>query len=167
MPTIDVENIPAELLLLMGTRLCMGRTNTSAGGAGTFGVHLLRNDGGSGVIARLISVVVGPGTSVPYNLGPTQNSGTPGGVRAFADTRVFGEGTSLVTQQDNTGLVTGSTFLTLRSGTNAMAIWQPPVAIAVITPGNAFSVSNGNANEGLQVSWVWVERVAQPSELTL
>jgi len=165
-PMIDVEQVPAELLALSGARLCMGSTKLSAGGVATFGVHLLRNNAGSGMVARLMQVVV-QAAQQTINMGPTQNSGTLGGVRAFADTRLFGEGTALKTMQDNTGLVTGSLFFRYNTDSDAQMVWHPPAAIAVITPGNSFSVANGIADSSLAVSWLWIERQAQPSELNL
>lgn len=162
----DVENVPAELLLLSGARLCMGSALLGAGGATFFGHILLRNQGGSGMIARLLEVnVTAPaGTLV---LGPTQNSDTPIGATAFADGRVFGEGTALGIQGSNNNLVIGSAFWLPTTAADGKYVWQPPAAIAVITPGNAFSVSNGSDNESLRVNFLWIERQAQPSELNL
>jgi len=164
---LDVENLPAELLLLAGTRLCMGRTRTVAGGATFFGIHFLRNNAGTGVVATLLAIIVGFDVATRYNIGPSLNSGTPGGSRAYTDGRVFGEGTALVTMQDNNSLVSGSTFATLRTTAEGHRFFEIPKAIAVITPGTSFSVSNGVADEGLEVSWFWQERQAQPSELNL
>jgi len=164
---IDVENVPAELLVLAGTRMCMGRTRTVAGGATFFGIHFLRNNAATGVVATLLAIIVGFDVATRYNIGPSLNSGTPGGSRAFTDGRVFGEGTALVTMQDNNSLVSGSTFATLRTTPEGHRFFEIPKAIAVITPGTSFSVSNGVADEGLEVSWFWQERQAQPSELNL
>ena len=162
----DVENLPPELFLLSGTRLCMGFTSTSAGGVGTFAIHLLRVNVGTGILATLYDVVAhSAGTIV--NLGPTQNSGTPGGVRAFRDLRVFGEGTAAVLHQDTDSLVTGSTFLRQHINQSDEVIVDMKHGLAVISPGNAFSVSDGNGNLDFNVSWLWIEREAQPSELNL
>ncbi len=166
-PMIDVENVPGKLLLLGGTRLCMGRTSTAGGGAGNFGIHLLRNNAGSGVVATLTALVVGFGVGSNFNLGPTENSGTPGGTRAFVDGRVFGEGTALITQQDNNSLVTGSLFGTITADAQGFVYFEVPKALGIITPGNAFSVSNATANEALRVTWFWRERQALESEFNL
>lgn len=166
-PMFDVENVPAELLLLSGSRLCMARTFTAAGGAGKFGVHLLRNNGDTNAVARLMQVSIAVGVDQGIVCGPTQNSGTAQGTRAFADGRVFGEGTTLVTQADNTGLVPGSTFFEFDAALGQTNFWEPPSAIGVITPGTAFSVGNNSSNVALTVSWLWIERVAQESELNL
>ena len=166
-PMIDVENIPAELLLLSGSRLCMARVVVNAGGATFFGHILLRNPGNSSVVARLIQVVIWSDTAQRMVIGPTVNSGTASGNRAFADGRVFGEGTVLTTHGDNNSLVVGSDFYRIAVNGVDSVIWEPPVAAMVITPATALSVSNGTDNTNLHVSFLWVERVAQPSELKL
>ena len=163
---IDVENVPAELLLLSGSRLCMGTALLGAGGATFFGQMLLRNDAESGVIARLIEIdVTSPAGTIV--LGPTLNSDTAIGVQAFADTRVFGEGTALKIQGSNNNLVFGSLFWAPSTAPDGRYVWRPPAAISVIAPGSAFSVSNGSDNESLRVNFLWIERQAQPSELNL
>jgi len=163
---IDVENVPAELLLLSGSRLCMGTALLGAGGAGMFGIMLLRNAGNSGIIARLmeVNVTAADGTIV---LGPTLNSDTAIGAEAFADTRIFGEGTALKIQGSNNNLAFGSNFWAPTTDADSIYVWRPPAAISVIAPGTAFSVGNGAANVALRVNFLWLERAAQPSELNL
>jgi len=165
-PMIDVENVPAELLLLSGSRLCMGRASLAAGGATFFSTMLLRNSGGTGVVARLIAVNV-TSESGQLVMGPTLNSNTLLGGEAFADTRVFGEGTALKIQGNNNSLVTGPAFWNPATDASDSYNWEPPAAIAVIAPGAAFSVGNQTSNLGMTVSWLWIERQAQPSELNL
>lgn len=165
-PMIDVENVPAELLALSGSRLTMGTTLTGAGGAGNFSISLLRNNGNSGVIARLIYIQVSSADSLIV-IGPTLNSDSANGARAFVDTRVFPEQPSLVTQANNTALVSGPGFMALATDGDGILEYQPPLAIAVIAPGTAFSVGNGTSNIALRVNYLWLERVAQPSELQL
>jgi len=162
----DVENVPIELLLLSGSRLAMGRIFLGAGGAGNFSIALLANALESGVIARLIGINVTGGNQAIL-LGPTQNTAAQGGTRAFADTRVFGEGTALQMQGSNNNLVAGSTFYSIPTLSNGEVRWEPPGGIAVITPGGAFSVSASVANISITVSYLWIERQAQPSELNL
>lgn len=165
-PMFDVENVPLELLLLSGTRICMGVTATTAGGGAFFGIHLLRNNAGSGVIARLIGVEVLMAAGIVV-AGPTQNSGTLSGQRAFVDGRVFGEGTSLVTMADNNSLVQGSNFFQFRTNADLQGRLFPPGGLAVISPGTSFSVGDGLPNVAVVVSWLWTERIAEPSELNL
>jgi len=165
-PMIDVENVPAELLLLSGSKLAMGRVNLIAN-VGFFGTALLRNNGGSGVLGRVMEVEIFSTTSQRVVIGPTLNSAAAQGARAFADGRVFGQGTTLITQGVNTNLVQGSDFYRVSVDGVESHTWRPPGAAMIISPGTALSVSPTTANTDITVSFVWVERVAQPSELNL
>jgi len=162
----DVENVPAELLLLSGARLCAANLFLAAGGPTFFSTGLLRNNAGSGTIARLIEISV---TAVQQNLvlGPTLNSAATTGTRAFVDGRVFGEGTTLITMGSNNNLVIGSFFYAVNTGADGTVIYRPPVAISVISPGTAFSVGCAAVDTALNLSFLWIERQAQPSELNL
>jgi len=165
-PMLDVENVPAELLLLQGSRLCMASVPIGAGGPGFFSTVILRNSGGSGALGRLIEVHV-ESASTTVVFGPTQNSNSAAGARAFADTRVFGEGTVLVTQGNNNLLALGSDFWRVNTNPQGTYVWRPPAAISVIAPGGGFQVTNNSADVALQVNFLWIERQAQPSELNL
>jgi len=162
---IDVENLPIELLLLAGSRLCMGNASLGSNPA-TFTQMFLRNPAGSGVVARLIMIecVISAQSCV---FGPTQNSSTNLGGEAFADTRIFGEGTALKLQGANNFGSAGSTFWQQRSLVDLTLTFAPPGGIAVIAPGAAFSAGPAATNQSFTASWLWIERQAQPSELTL
>ena len=164
-PMIDVENLPAELLLLSGSRLCMA-SGSLASNVGFFTQMFLRNPTGSGVVARLIMIecVISAQTIV---FGPTLNSSTALGGEAFADTRVFGEGTALKLQGNNNFGSAGSTFWQQRALVDLTLTWAPPGGIAVIAPGAAFSAGPLLNNQSFTASWLWIERQAQPSELNL
>ena len=165
-PMIDVENVPAELLLLGGSRLCMATDLQAAGGAGFFSTCILRNGSKTGVIARLLEINVST-TAPNITLGPTLNSDNSSGVRAFVDTRVFGEGTALRTQGNNNLLVVGSTFWVPNVDASNTFVFRPPVGIAVLGPGGSYQVTNNQDNVALRVNWLWIERAAEPSELNL
>ena len=166
-PMFDVENVPAELLLLAGSRLCMGTISSAAGGVGFFSQTIIRNPGDSGVIARIVAIDARISVIGNIVIGPSQNSLTAGGARAFADTRVFGEGTTLVLQQANNLLSAGSTFYIIRDNTLAGIHFEPPSSIAVLAPGGGLQVSPQGSDRAIDASFIWVERVAQPSELNL
>ena len=162
----DVENCPAELLLLMGTRLCVGGENLGAGGATLFTQAMLRNPGGSGSLITVLDVVFSSTTSQRFVYGPTLNTLAVSEVSAFVDTRVFGEGTlgQVLSEQL---LVVGPTFGHIRALANSPQKLAVPRGLAVLAPGTAFSISTTTANTGMTVTFTWLERVAQPSELKL
>lgn len=162
---LDVENVPAELLLLSGTRLCSGTASLGAA-VGFFGQMFLRNPVDSGVIARLIMIECVISAQTVF-FGPTLNSSAALGGEAFVDTRVFGQGTTLKLQGNNNFLSAASTFWQQRSLIDLTLSYRPPVAISVIAPGTAFSLGPALVNQSITASWMWVERSAQPSELNL
>lgn len=164
-PMINVEDPPAELLMLGGSRLCMGRVELAAGGAGNFVQVLLRNPAGSGQLARIVQVSVLVTTAQEIVCGPTLNSLAAVGTTAFADLRLFPQVPSMVTQGVNTGLVAGSTFFSFDTQNNAVNVWEPPVACGVIVPGTAFGVGSNVSNLAATISFLWVERTALESEL--
>jgi len=163
----DVENVPAELLLLAGTRLCMGTISSAAGGVGFFSQTIIRNPAQSGVVGRIIAIDARIDVVGNIVIGPSENSLTSGGARAFADTRVFGEGTTLVLEQANNLLSAGSTFYVIRDQLIEGVKFEPPGGIAVLAPGGGLQVSPQGSDRGITASYIWVERVAQPSELNL
>lgn len=166
-PMLDVENIAAELLVLSGSRLCMGTITLVAGGVGFFSTAFLRVNGGAGIVARVIDVYHVPETSQIINIGPTQNSSADTGVEAYSDGRVFGQGTVAKVQGNNNFLSAGSAFYRPRSRDSIGFRLENYRGFAVVTPGTALSVSNTVDNLGMDVSFMWIERQAQPSELNL
>jgi len=162
---IDVENVPIELLVLSGARLAMGTVIQNAN-VGFFGTVILRNNVGSGVVARLLEIECGVvGANVAF--GPTQNTDSASGATAFLDGRVFGEGTALITQGNNNLLSPGSTFWVQGDDAGNSIKLRPPGGLAVITPGNAFQCGPTVANVAIRANFLWIERQAQPSELNL
>jgi len=164
-PMIDVENVPSELLLLSGTRLCIGR-GFEAALAANFGQIMLRMPGGTGSIATILSVIVFSPTAQALTLGPTLNTYTNTEVEAFTDGRIFGQGTVAKVLGDRL-LVVGSNFMHHQVNGVDATVYTPPRGFAVVTPGTAFSVSNTVVNTAIEVSFLWTERVGQPSEFSL
>ncbi len=167
LPVLDVERVPPELLVLGGSRKAIGRVVLNAGGALNFGHAFLRNNDDSGMIGRLEQMIIWSDTAQRVVVGPTTNSDIASGTRAFTDTRLFGEGTALVTQGNNNLLVIGADFGRIALNGVDSVIWEVPSGISVIGPGTAFMVSNGTANTNLHITFLWVERQAEPSELDL
>lgn len=164
-PMIDMENVPTELLLLGGSRICVGR-GFSNNLAANFSQVMLRMSGGASSIATILEVVAFSDVAQAIALGPTQNTYTLNGVEAFSDGRVFGEGTVARVLFDRL-LAVGSNFMHHQVNGVDATVFSPSRGFATITPGNAFSVSNTVVNTDLEVSFLWIERVAEPSELNL
>ena len=164
---IDVENVPAELLLLMGSRLCLGGDNLGQPGATFFNQAMLRNPGDSGVIITLLEARVSSNSGAQrYVWGPTLNTLATVEPTAFTDTRVFGEGTVGQVRSEAL-LVVGPNFGSGRSPNNQDLILNVPRGLAVLAPGTAFEVSTTVADTAFGFAFSWLERVAEPSELNL
>jgi len=164
-PMLDVENLPSELLLLSGTRLCVGHIAVLAVGA-TIPQAMLRVALETSVVATIHMVSMFSETAQRIAMGPTQNVYPDPGAQAFTDGRVFGEGTVAKVLGDNL-LVVGSDFYRLQIPAGTSIDFIPPKGFSVVTPGTAFSVSGTVGATPLDVSFFWSERVAQPSELNL
>lgn len=164
-PVLDVENVPAELLLLMGSRLCMGRITIAAGGAGNFSQAIL-NRPSSNAIGRVIAVTISGGTAQQYLFGPTQQGAGPlAGSQGFSDTRVFGQGTIFQVTGFNNLLVGGGGLYGVRVPVGESENFIIPNGMGVLGPTGGFAVSCTAANSILEAHFLWVERTAQPSEL--
>jgi len=165
-PMIDVENLPAELLLLSGSKLCMATAALGAGGVGFFTNMILSNPVGSGVIARLMSIEIIISAQT-INFSPTANVSAALGGEAFADTRIIAEGTALKLQGASNLLTAHPARFQKRSLVDLTLTWEPPVAIAVLSPGAGFGFGPNLDNQSMTASLTWIERQAQPSELNL
>lgn len=167
LPVLDVEDPPLELHVLMGSRVCLGRIEVAAGGAGNFSQVIL-NAPASGAIARVVCLFIRQvGFARDVFFGSTQQAAGPlAGSSAFADGRVFGQGTTYKVTGFNNLLATGGGFFGIHVPADGI-LFQPPHGIAVATPEAGFQVSSETANTPLDVSLLWIERVAQQSELNL
>lgn len=164
LPVLEVENVPAELLILQGTYLALGSSRVGAVAA-QFAQAMLRNPGGSGQIITLLEVHAWSDTGQEFGLGPTQNTLATAGLAARSDTREFPNGPTGQVLSESL-LAAGPSFMRIRFVTEPRVV-RPPKALAVIGPGTAFSVTNITANASLLVSFLWQERVAEGSELNL
>ena len=163
---LDVENVPAELLLLMGSRLCLGGADLSTGGPTFFNQAMLRNPGGSAAIITLLDIHCSSASDNRFVWGPTLNTLSNVQLSAFTDTRVFGEGTVGQVLSEAL-LVPGPSFGHARFRSNTDFLLKVPRGLAVIAPGTAFSISCADADTNFSFAFTWLERVAQPSELNL
>ena len=167
-PVFDVEQAPAELLVLGGTRMAMGRSVEVQVGS-NFQMSMLRNPGGSEAIITLLSVSMFSSTAQAFAMGLTQNTfaNLNAANTAFSDGRLFGSSTPVGEVRDGISLVAGVDFYQLRGSAGESIFYEPPKAVAVLSPGTAFSVSATVINTLLLVSYTWTERPAEASELNL
>lgn len=167
MPVLDLENMPAELLVLGGTRMCTGFTSETAVAA-LFQHSELFNPVDSGSIITLLSMAIDSGavevgmvlTSGSFT---TEDTATVG----FVDGRLLDTARPVGQMRHETAGAIGAEHYKVNQDIFNAAFFQPPKAIAVLTPGSGYSIHARTANEFLDVSYSWLERPAEESELSL
>lgn len=167
LPTIDVEQVPGELLLLGGTRICFGSAVVDGAGGLTASIRLI-NPAGSGVLISITSVMISVGTSQPVVYGVDANvAGFTAQLEGSRDSRnrLVGLTTGQVVSDIAAfGLpafgsfqVTNNTPVTLEDRNN----------VAVLAPETSFFVEAGFVDTRLNVTYFWRERTAEQSELNV
>ena len=164
-PMLDVENLPAELYRLGGTRLCFG------GGvlnpvAGQSPRAMVFNPAESGMLVTVTRVDLASNLSPIFRWGVTNTSlGAASGSERFLDTREF-------TPDEPTAEVHQVASVTLAGATNqarALAATtftlEPRNSLAVLAPGTGFEIGVNVQNSALNFGFYWRERVAEQSEL--
>jgi hypothetical protein len=163
---IDVERVPGELLLLGGTQLCMGFSFTVATVA-EFSQSMVRNPGGSGALITIEQAAIFSSAAQITILGPTTNTYSVAGVQTVRDTRRGPAGIPVGRVLSDSLLVAGADFFRAQINGIDSLILKDRNSLAVLAPGTAFSISAGAANTNLTVAWLWRERPAEVSELSL
>jgi len=164
-PTIDVENVPAELLLLGGTRICMG--------GGTIGPTVaeasraqLFNPADSGILATITSCwVAAPVTDIIRWGVVATVFGTAIGTETFTDTRLGLTQQPVVDVREGTAAAfADATNQTILLASTAFHLHDQN-AIAVLAPGTGFEIGLGTDNVRMNYAFQWRERVAEAAEL--
>ena len=164
-PMLDVENLPAELYRLGGTRLCFGGGQLAAS-AGVAPRAMVFNPAGSGMLVTVTRVDVSSNVTLQLRWGVTNaDLGAASGSERFRDTREF-------TPDLPTAEVHAVASVTLAGATsrsfvlsNTNFTLEPRNAIAVLAPGTGFEIGVQGINRLLNFSFYWRERTAEQSEL--
>ncbi len=163
-PMIDMENLPAELLLLAGwrTKFTTKTVGATVGETSRMGIF---NPIDSGLIVVLTDVFLDPSTAllVAYNttttaLADDNFSGAPrdarDGVLVNSGAKVGQQQTGNTVQRGRLVLAASPTFRhTAENG------------LAVLGPGTGFEYGTVSDNQGLNGTFFWRERAALSSEL--
>ena len=167
-PMIDVENVPGELLALMGTRLCFGGTDVAAS-AGNISRGQLFNAAGSGVIATITRVDFSTNTASTFHFGINETElVTDPNDAQFRDTRfdLSSRPVGRIQNQNNNATLAPINGR-IRAAANTNITLQDPNGIAVLLPGDGWNVSPNVVNAPLFFNIFWRERAAEQSELNL
>jgi len=168
-PMFDVENMPAELLLLGGTRICLGG-GAITGVAAEGGTAVLENPPDSGMLVTLERVDFGVAGSAVIRWG-VQNgfraTAVAVGTEDFRDVRNFSPDLPVanVRQISEAALANGTNQT--RLGGSDHLVLDPPNSVCVLPPGTSFEIGVGTVNVTLSYGFSWRERAAEQSELNL
>jgi len=166
-PMIDVENLPPELYLLSGTRLCFGGASEGPS-AGNFARVQVFNPADSGNILTVTSAVFSTNTTqiIRWALTTVEHPTVVTAAR-FRDSRLpVGEAPlGQIRTRDDAGAATP--IGVLRVTLAEPVVLQDPNGLAVLAPDTGFEVGADSANTGVRATFYWKERPTQPSEINL
>ena len=166
-PMIDVENVPGELLALMGTRMVLGNTNRGQQAAEHARGQLF-NPADSGTIITLTTLSARSDSAQLIQMGIVDTPlVTLNVTRAARDSRW--DLTSAVVGQmreDNDAALEPAASFVARIGTAESTIFQDPNGLAVLSPGFGFQVTTTVVNTRITLGFMWRERAAEQSELS-
>ena len=163
-PTLDVENVPGELLFLSGTRLAFGSARQLAVAARFSRVNL-NNPAGSGQLIAITQAIISTtaDTVVRWSFDTSQLGGTLGN-SALRDTREgfvvnpIGE----IRNEDTAGGIAGFGQMVVLASSPFVLTDQN--TIGVLFPGTTFQVVGAVAQVEINCTFYWRERVFQESE---
>jgi len=164
-PTLDVENVPGELLLLMATRIGWAGTAKTPAAGKKAGIQLF-NPADSGQLVAISTLILSPSSTTQLDWGTTTTAlATNTGIPKLRDTR--GEGGSrgvsqLRTSADTVALASG----TVRVLANDTFTLNDINTVCVLAPGTGLTITGG-PDINFRAQFFYRERVAEPSELVL
>jgi len=164
-PTIDVENVPGELLLLMATKIGWAGASKAPTATKKAGIQLF-NPAGSGQLVTVSTILVSAGTTTTYGFGTTTLAlATNTGIARLRDTR-NGGGPSGISQLRTSADATAPASGIFRGLTNTTVTLNDRNSVCVLEPGSGMSIV-ADVDVVLTVSFFYRERIAEPSELNL
>ncbi len=166
-PTLDVENVPSELLRLMGTKVAFaGGTNAAL--AGQAGKAQVFNPAGSSKLITITSAHFACNAVVVVRWGLSAVSfGAQVATEVFRDTRDLSPAapTGQFHQTNAVALASATNQARVLANTDLQIIDENDVC--VLAPGTGFEWGAGTNNADTWFAVSWRERVAEPSELNL
>lgn len=166
-PVIDVERVPGELLILGGTRLCIGASNL-LGDAGETAKIQLFNPVNSGHLIT-VTTVIATGT---VNMTMRWATTTPQ-LATSAGTQLFRERRLAVTDLPVGQIRQDSTvgFVDANGATPILAsvplILEDSNGVAILPPGSGLTFGNNLVATTIFVTFYWRERNIEPAELNI
>jgi len=166
-PTFDVENVPGELLLLAGTRTCMGGGTVGAVVAESPKFQLF-NPPDSGMLITMTRMWFSSNAALVHRWGRSNGSFAARiSTEVYTDTRnpVANLPVGQIHQLSSAVLATATNQARVLSHTS-LEFWNEN-GLVILSPGFGFEVGAGSSNVSGFFGCNWRERVAEASELTL
>ena len=168
-PMIDVEDVPAELLVLMGTRIALGQTDNAAVAANQQRSQLF-NPAGSNAILTCTQISIRSSVAQAIRFGIVDVALTNlTNTRAFRDGRLpFGPAiiSTVGEMRDDASAAAAlvQAYLVFVPANESVVI-KDDNSVAVLSPGTGLQVTTTTLNTSLTVGYLWRERPAEQSEL--
>jgi len=169
-PTIDVENVPGELLALMGTRIAFGGSIVTAGGGLRPQIQIFNPVGSGTIITVTRMIVASSSATVPLQWAITNVAFTTLTSRgSLRDSRLLDPATnsSVAEIRVQSSAVPVAVVGVTRASANDPFQLEDENGICVLSPGFGLGVDSGTVASLLAASFYWRERTAEPSELNL
>jgi len=166
-PVLDVERVPAELLILGGTNLCFGGASVSAPVLEQ-GFGQLVNPVDSNTIVTLTTFTFAANLFGTIRWGRTNTTlGAAIGTETFRDTRRVLTTNPLAQVRSGSQVgVVGGTCQARHANTGTFTFTDTNEVI-VLGPGGIFEIGTDAVNAVISFSFYWRERPAEESELSL
>ena len=166
-PVLDVENLQPELYLLGGTLLAMGSSTLTAGGGLTANIGIF-NPAGSGKLITVTRAWVFISNSVSILWSTNHTAFTTLVTDTISrDTRVPLPELPVGQIREETAAAAITPNGRALVPANETFILSDDNGIAVLAPGTGFAIGSENFIVTLTASFMWKERVAEQSELSL
>ncbi len=165
---IDVEQVPGELLILGGTNICAGAISVT-GAAGEAARAQLFNPADSGKLLTVSKLIIAVGFGAVIRIAINNLALTTAvNTEIFRDRRnpITNRPTGVIRTDSTVALADANMQFFLGSG-GLPVIIEDKNAIAVLSPGSGIQVGMNVNAQTIFVTFLWRERVAEPSELNL
>jgi len=163
-PTIDVENVPGELLALANTRLgwVSGRLAASIA---EFNHHQIFNPVGSGTLIAITQVATNSGITTNFRFSNAiAELVTLAGNERPRDTRRGINASVTAQHRTDQSAVSGGLDFRVRQLANTTTVIKDQNAVAILFPGTGLTVTCETVNIESTVAFMWRERAFEPSE---
>ncbi len=164
-PVIDVERVPGELLLLSGTRVCLGSFSLTSDALERPRVQLF-NPVGSGNLVTVSTVIIFSIQTITVNYTVNNIALTDGqGTERFRDFRLGGIARPTTQIRSDSLVATTDAIGHMRISGSEPEYLNDENGVAVLSPGSGLEIGGTGIQTFVGATFFWRERTALESEL--